>query len=143
MRNRREFLFFAIFLLLIFACLASSAHNLINQLNGFNKAPDQVSEYEKKLQKMRSMLPTRGVIGYISGTDQTDSNVILDPKGTEAYFQFQYVLAPLILVNRSDRPLVIGNIQDHEVDAITEIAAKKGLTVKAQFGSGIILFVRK
>jgi hypothetical protein len=143
LRNRREFLFFAIFLFLVFACLASSAHNLIKQLERFNKGPDQVCEYEKKLLKMKSLLPARGVVGYVSSTNQKDINVILDPKGTEDYFQFQYVLAPLILLNRSDLPFVVGNIQGNEVGAITKVAAKKGLTVKAEFGSGIVLFVKK
>jgi len=94
-------------------------------------AQDEVSLNEKRFAELRAALPQRGVIGYIS--DEPDPN-----EKIKKYYLAQYALAPLIVVNEIDRPLVIGNFSSPE----GELRVSDKLVPFRRFEDGVVLFVQ-
>ena len=55
--------------------------------------------------KMRESLPQRGIVGYVSDQNPTDSGTIWD------YYQAEYALCPLLIVRNAEAPYIIVNCQ--------------------------------
>lgn len=78
---------------------------------------EDISRYEKRFVAVKSTLPTRGVIGYISDcSDMHNINCI------EGFYIAQYALSPIVLVRSSKPTLVLANF--HNADVITGKSAK-------------------
>ena len=88
---------------------------------------DYVSPADEKFAQLKTDLPARGVVGYIS--DETDVN-----ERTKKYYLAQYALAPLIVVDNTSQPLVIGDFNKEES------AVSGNLVLRKRFGNGIVLF---
>jgi len=88
---------------------------------------DDVSPADERFAQLKTDLPARGVVGYIS--DETDVN-----ERTKKYYLAQYALAPLIVVNNTNQPLVIGDFNKEES------AGSENLVLLKRFENGVVLF---
>jgi hypothetical protein len=104
----------AMLLLIVFA-LQSAGREFLPQVgyldsilkSGYHRN-DEVTAYEARFDCIRNALPKNGVIGY--GTSQQ----IRDDWTTFYYHYYltQYTLAPLVVQDSTQEPLVIGNFPD-------------------------------
>lgn len=103
---------------------------------------DTVTIHEERIRQLKPLLPARGEIGYITtvendrifAAEKSFSNV----EYLAQYVLTQYTLAPLIVRNSPDYPLVVGNFLDGPPRA--GFPAEHGLTPRKDFGDGLVLF---
>jgi hypothetical protein len=93
---------------------------------------DDVVRHEQRLQALRAALPQRGVVGFVS--DATRSS---DRRKRQRLAS--YVLSPLLVVESTEWPLVIGDFSDSEQSTQR---IPPGFTVRRDFGNGILLLAR-
>lgn len=99
---------------------------------------DRISQYERRFEGLKKILPTHGVVGYLSHRQAQD---IRFDAGTAEFYLTQYALAPLIVIHSPERDLVIGNFGVSRVDP--EIFKDRDLTLIKDFGNGVMLFRQK
>jgi hypothetical protein len=119
----------AAIILVVFMALASARTMLVSTPPG---GPD-VTGLERRLTALRKALPQRGMVGYVSDTDSVAT-----------FFMTQYVLAPVVVYRgtgfATSTPgpvLVVGDFSSPA--SIPGILATNGLTVKRNFGDGVLL----
>jgi len=93
-------------------------------------ATDEIALDEQRFERLRSALPRRGIIGYLS-----DRGAGRD--GVRAYYRTQYYLAPLVVAPDAGRELVVANFSSPFT--VAEFAAAHGLSVAQDFGNGVAL----
>jgi hypothetical protein len=91
---------------------------------------DTVSRYERRYTELRTLLPRRGVVGYLS--DRMDAR--------EQYYLTQYALVPVVVDRSPDHPTVVGNF--FEPGLGPSLARQHGLIVVRDFGKGLLLLRR-
>jgi hypothetical protein len=96
--------------------------------------PDAITRYDRRFQSLRAHLPSNEIVGYVgsTGTSWQDN---LDP-----FFATQYALSPVVLVRRTDRPLVVGNF--NVADPTQKLPNDPRLQLIEDFGDGVMLFRR-
>lgn len=102
---------------------------------------DEISKYERRFVELRTMLPARGVVGYLGDPEPTGAT----PRDSNAaallhfrrYLLAQYSLAPVLLIESTEPEFVIGNF-----DPGTGPRTPAGLRVVKRFGDGLVLFQR-
>jgi hypothetical protein len=102
---------------------------------------DEISTYEARFADLRTMLPARGVVGYLGHPEPAGAT----PREANAaallhfrrYLLAQYSLAPLLLIESADPEFVVGNF-----DPGSPHPAPAGLRVVRDFGDGLVLFRR-
>ncbi len=93
-----------------------------------------VAKYEKKFAPVRRYLPTRGIVGYASDCVEVGE----DP--TAKMFSAQYALAPLIITNAADTPLVIGYSCNSAI--AKPMLEASGMATHLDLGNGVVLLRR-
>jgi len=125
--------------LLILFTLLSNLHWLLQAaFDPYFPRWDRISQYEKRFEGLKKILPAHGVVGYLSHRQAQD--IRFDAETADFYLT-QYALAPLIVIYSSERELVIGNFRASGVDL--EILTDKNLTLLTlirDFGNGVMLF---
>jgi hypothetical protein len=100
-----------------------------------SKGINEITVYEKRFAMLMELLPKQGVVGYIS-------NKFDDPAEDAKAFQLtQYAMTPIIVVRGKNRPLIVGNFNNTDIEI--EIYEKDGLILAEDFGNGVLLFERK
>ncbi|MBI2687540.1 MAG: hypothetical protein HYX27_14600 [Acidobacteria bacterium] len=95
-------------------------------------SPDGVTDFDRRFQALRSMLPPKGIIGYMTDPD-TPAN---DTNAQAEYYLTQYALAPIVVVNSPDQRFVVGNFHN----AVTTGSLRdRGFKLVREFGNGIAL----
>jgi hypothetical protein len=102
---------------------------------------DEISTYEARFAGLRTLLPVRGVVGYLGHPEPAGAT----PHEANAaallhfrrYLLAQYSLAPLLLIESADPEFVVGNF-----DPGVAHPAPAGLRVVRDFGDGLVLFRR-
>ena len=89
---------------------------------------------EQRFAELRTLLPPRGVIGYLSDTSGSQASV-------RRYYLTQYSLVPLVVAPDSDHERVVANFSS--ASAIAGLANAHGLTVEKDFGNGVALLRRR
>lgn len=102
---------------------------------------DEISVYERRFEALKSMLPSRGVIGYLGyrptpGSTPEEANAAA-LQHFRRYLLAQYALAPLLLVEGTAPDLVIGNF-----DGSAPVQPPPGFRLLRDFGSGVVLYRR-
>lgn len=69
---------------------------------------DMVTLWERRLRRVKPLLPESGVIGYVSDWDVPDADISLKDQQIE-YLLSQYTLAPLVLERGTNHEIVFGN----------------------------------
>lgn len=136
-RSSRVRLGIAFLLLLALAAAGEMAVRAVHLLRDSRVAledgsvgPDRVGPYERRFAELREALPARGVVGYVNDA----GNAFADLDALQEYFMTQYSLAPVIVVNSVDLPLVVGNLSG-------DVSGRLGdrFRVLHDFGSGVVL----
>jgi hypothetical protein len=102
---------------------------------------DEISTYERRFAELRTMLPARGVVGYLGHPEPAGAT----PREANAaallhfrrYLLAQYSLAPVLLIESTEPELVVGNF-----DSAAAYPTPAGLRVVRDFGDGVVLFRR-
>lgn len=121
--------------IVLFALLSSS----ISLRRAFYPSPartmahDEISLYEARFRLLKDSLPPRGVVGYFSEPP-------MDVEWGKGFFLTAYALAPLIVVNSTAPPLVIGNFRAAGPD---RSVPDPTLVLVRDFGDGVVLFRRE
>jgi hypothetical protein len=76
------------------------------------KEDEMVTAWEKRLRKMRLILPDHGVIGYLADWDISNNKYGARDQEVE-FILAQYTLAPLVLERGTNHDLILGNFNDN------------------------------
>ncbi len=96
-------------------------------------AQDEVSQYEARFQLLRSALPPKGVVGYLSESRHPPHDV----DWARRFYLTEYALAPLVVVDSIAPALVIGNFRSASPE---RNVADPTLVLVRDFGDGVLLF---
>ena len=123
-------------LLLLAYAAVSDARWLYRAVGGIANAAmeDPVTRYEGRFRELRSLLPSRGVIGYV-GDVQPEQYTSEDFK---RFLLTEYALAPLLVVNDTMPDLVVGNFTPDR----TPTQPPPGFQLVRKFDDGIWLLRR-
>lgn len=127
-------------LILIFLALLSNLRLFIQSINFIPKplGRDEITLYEKRFEELKKILPSHGVVGYISNKQAED---IRFDAGAAEYYLTQYALTPLVVVYSLNYPLVVGNFHQSVIDP--QIYASRNLVLLKDFGNGVMLLRRE
>ena len=93
---------------------------------------------DERLQRLRAHLPGRGVVGYVS--DGWNGSSFTTVEALQDYFLTQYSIAPVIVVRRTDLPIVVGNYPaDSAAETTGARTFRAGLVVRRDLGDGVLL----
>jgi hypothetical protein len=115
-------------LIAVFSCLDSV------RLNRWVEKSSDVGISEERVQAIRRDLPSHGTLGYIADELPPNSDERLH---SHEFFHIQYALAPLILVDSPQYPLVLG---DFHTPVDSERIARLKLVMVRDYGNGVMLF---
>jgi len=96
-----------------------------------NLAQQIPSRSDQRFAPLKGALPTHGAVGYV-GEAGAPVDVLSD------YYLTQYALAPLVVENSTNHPLVIGNFPRSKPSQVPD-----NLTMIRDFGNGVFLFALK
>jgi hypothetical protein len=104
-------------------------------------AEDEISANDRRFEKLRAVLPVRGVVGYLGHPEPTGAT----PRQANAaallhfrrYLLAQYALAPVVLIESTELEFVVGNFDPGALPP-----APAGLRVMRDFGDGLVVFRR-
>jgi len=117
---------------IIFFGLLSNVRLLV-EANPFHPTPighDDITLYEKRFDVVRSMLPSRGEVGYTGGNLNHAEYRDSDPTALKDWFLAQYTLAPLVVAITSGHKIYIVN------NSLDNTASKDGGLKTQDLGSG-------
>ena len=123
--------------LLISCALLSNLRLLYRQVKSFDISTvgkDRISLKDKQYEELRKILPSYGVVGYISDWSPSYESF----KASTEYTATQYCLAPVVVENTHERELVVGNFRSG--GSIARRASPRKLVLVKDFINGIILY---
>jgi hypothetical protein len=84
----------------------------------------------RRFEPLRAALPPRGTIGWISDVDALQEQTFV-----------AYVLAPVVVMNASDHPVLVASF--HSFEAERAALATGAFVIRARGGDGALLLERK
>jgi len=135
-------------LLLLLGLTLAASLNLLYQ-NGkaypdFLKA-DPVTIHERRINQIKGVLPETAAVGYVTAVDNEKifyyERSLSNVEFLAQYILTQYTLAPVIVYNSPDYPLVVGNYIDGSPDQ--GFLKRKALIPLRDFGEGLILYQKE
>ena len=119
---------------------------LVQSLEIYKELPekDPVTLHEERIAKLKGALPAFGEVGYVTTVENEKifayERAFQNVEFLAQYVATQYTLAPLIVRNTPERPLVIGNFLDGP--PAPGFLEKYNLVPIKDFGEGLILYRR-
>ena len=135
-------------LLLLLGLTLAASLNLLYQ-NGkaypdFLKT-DPVTIHERRINQIKGVLPGTAAVGYVTAVDNEKifyyERSLFNVEFLAQYILTQYTLAPVLVYNSPDYPLVVGNYIDGSPDV--DFLKKNRLTPVRDFGDGLILYQKE
>jgi len=135
-------------LLLLLGLTLAASLNLLYQ-NGkaypnFLKT-DPVTIHERRINQIKGALPGTAAVGYVTAVDNEKifyyERSLSNVEFLAQYILTQYTLAPVIVYNSPDYPLVVGNYIDGSPDP--GFLKRKALIPVKDFGDGLILYQKE
>ena len=135
-------------LLLLLGLTLAASLNLLYQ-NGkvypdFLKT-DPVTIHETRINQIKGALPGTAAVGYVTAVDNEKifyyERSLSNVEFLAQYILTQYTLAPVIVYNSPDYPLVVGNYIDGSPDP--GFLKRKALIPVRDFGDGLILYQKE
>ncbi len=119
--------------LAILIALQSNVTNCIKEIKFYRKTRgvDEVTEYDRRFGRLKGMLPSHGVVGYV-----TDKK--FDAK---AFYLTQYVLSPLIIVNNTEPKLIVAYFSDSSRSI--QFCKDNNLFLLEKLDNNVMLFSKK
>jgi hypothetical protein len=106
---------------------------------------DPVTIHEARIAQLKGSLPPSGEVGYVTTVENdrifAAEKAFRNVEYLAQYVLTQYTLAPLIVRNSPELPLVVGNFLDGPPDP--GFLEKNGLVPLKDFGDGLILYGRE
>jgi len=135
-------------LLLLIVLTAYAVLNLLWQgIRSYPEVPqtDPVTIHEARIEQLKPSLPASGAVGYVT-TVENDRIFAMEKaiKNVEYLAQYaltQYTLAPVIVRNSPDMPLVVGNFIDGP--PAPGFLERHRLVPLKDFGDGLVLYRRE
>ena len=141
---------FGILLIVFFALLSSYQLLALNVRFDFTfVGRDEITENEKRFERIREVLPPRGIIGYWPNGEETTYEQLLfgNAADLQHWFLTQYALAPVIVSPTPGHNLIIGTYRSYVgFELLGQKPTMKGLrdTDKVvDFNNGILLLNRE
>lgn len=131
-------------LLLLAVTLYANLHLLYARIQLYPDLPpqDPVSIHEQRIRQVGKILPSVREVGYVTTVENErlflDERHFRDVEHLAQYYLTQYTLAPVIVRNTPDEPLVVGNFLDGPPNP--EWIRRNGLTPRRDFGDGVVLY---
>jgi hypothetical protein len=135
-------------LLLLLGLTLAASLNLLYQ-NGkvypdFLKT-DPVTIHETRINQIKGALPGTAAVGYVTAVDNEKifyyERSLSNVEFLAQYILTQYTLAPVIVYNSPDYPLVVGNYIDGSPDP--DFLKRKALIPVRDFGDGLVLYQKE
>ena len=105
---------------------------------------DPVTIHEARIAQLKGSLPASGEVGYATTVENEKifayERALQNVEYLAQYVLTQYTLAPLIVRNSPELPLVVGNFLDGPPSS--GFLEKNGLVPIKDFGDGLILYRR-
>jgi hypothetical protein len=133
-------------LLLVFLTGYAVLSLLMQSIGIYTDLPDQdpVTIHETRIAQLKGSLPASGEVGYITTVENEQifayERAMKNVEYLAQYALTQYTLAPLIVRNSPELPLVVGNFLDGP--PAPGFLEKNGLVPIKDFGDGLILYRR-
>jgi len=121
---------FRISSLVFTACCLLSTIRIVKDAPTRTHASEISKRSDERFAALRTELPQRGVVGYVG---EAGTPALAD------YYLAQYALAPLVVDNSPNHPLVIGNFPG----AASDSAWTQKLQLVTDFGDGLKLFANQ
>lgn len=106
---------------------------------------DPVTLHEARIAQLKGSLPPYGEVGYVTTVENdrifAAEEALRNVEYLAQYALTQYTLAPLIVRNSAELPLVVGNFIDGPPPP--GFLEKHGLVPLKDFGDGLILYRRE
>lgn len=106
---------------------------------------DPVTIHERRINQIKSALPQTVSVGYVTAVDNEKifyyERSLSNVEFLAQYILTQYTLAPVIVYNSPDYPLVVGNYIDGSPDP--GFLKRKALIPVKDFGDGLILYQKE
>ena len=103
---------------------------------------DPVTIHEARINQLKPLLPPSGVVGYVTTVENdrifAAERAFQNVEYLAQYALTQYTLAPLIVRNSPDLPLVVGNFLDGP--PAPGFLERHDLAPLKDFGDGLVLF---
>jgi hypothetical protein len=119
---------------------------LVQSIETYKDLPDKdpVTRHEERIAKLKGALPASGEVGYVTNVENEKifayEKAFQNVEYLAQYVATQYTLAPLIVRNSPELPLVVGNFLDGP--PAPGFLEKYGLVPIKDFGEGLILYRR-
>lgn len=103
---------------------------------------DPVTIHEARINQVKENLLPSGSVGYVTTVENEkiflNERNFYDVELLAQYILTQYTLAPVIVYNSPDHPMVVGNFINGPPDR--DFLKKKKLTPVKDFGDGLVLY---
>jgi hypothetical protein len=104
---------------------------------------DMVTAWDRRLRKVRSILPESGVIGYVADWDIPGYTYGSSDQEVE-FLLAQYTVAPVVLQRGTDHNLILGNFSDNgDPTKIDKVQEQLGIKLLQAYSNEIFLFEGK
>jgi hypothetical protein len=119
---------------------------LMQSIGIYTDLPDKdpVTIHEARIAQIKGSLPASGEVGYVTTVENEQifayERAMKNVEYLAQYALTQYTLAPLIVRNSPELPLVVGNFLDGP--PAPGFLEKNGLIPIKDFGDGLILYRR-
>lgn len=108
-------------------------------------ATDSVTIHEARIAQLLPLLPASGAVGYVTTVENdrifAAEKAFQNVEFLAQYVLTQYTLAPRIVLNSPDLPLVVGNFIDGP--PAPGFLEKNGLVPLKDLGDGLVLYRRE
>ena len=135
-------------LILLLGLTFTASLNLLYQSGkGYPKflETDPVTIHETRMNQIKGVLPGTAAVGYVTAVDNEKifyyERSLSNVEFLAQYILTQYTLAPVIVYNSPDYPLVVGNYIDGSPDS--GFLKRKALIPVRDFGDGLILYQKE
>jgi hypothetical protein len=104
---------------------------------------DMVTAWDKRLRKVRQILPKYGVVGYLADWDIPDYSYGSSDQEVE-FLLAQYTVAPVVLERGAHHQLILGNFSDNgDPQKIENVQKQLDVKLIQPFSNEIFLFEGK
>ncbi len=131
-----------VLILLLGFCIVSAVngYQTASQAAGEVNGDDMVTAWDKRLRKIRPLLPESGVVGYLADWDIPGAQFGSSDQEVE-FLLAQYTVAPVVLERGKDHPVILGNFSDNgDPNKLPEVQATLGISLSQPYSNEINIF---
>jgi len=119
---------------------AVNGYQIAAQAAGEISGDDMVSAWDKRLRKIRPLLPESGVIGYLADWDVPGGTFGSSDQEVE-FLLAQYTIAPVVLERGKDHAIILGNFgDDGNPEKLQKVQDSLGIQLTQPYSNEINIF---